>query len=108
MDSPLRTFLILAAIVSFASFLFAGWLYSWVKSRHSSNKRIAQVGKLITAGANTFLKREYIMLSKFAGVAAALILVFLPRPIWLGEPLDNVMMALAYIAGAAFSAAAGT
>ncbi len=107
MDSSLRTFLILAAVVSFASFIVAGWLYSWVKSRHSSNKRIAEVGKLITAGANTFLKKEYIMLAKFAGVAAVLILIFLPRPIWLGDPLENVMMALAYVAGAVFSAAAG-
>jgi hypothetical protein len=38
------------AVISFA---FAAWLFEWVNSRPSSNKRIAEVGKLIRSGAYT-------------------------------------------------------
>ena len=107
MGSLLSQFLIASSAVALIAFAFAAWLYAWVKARPSSNKRIAEVGRLITSGANTFLRKEYVMLSKFAGVASLLILVFLPKPIWHGSPLNNIMMSLSYIAGAAFSAAAG-
>ncbi len=107
MNLGITFFLILSCIISLLSFLFAAWLYQWVKKRPSSNERIAEVGNLIKSGANTFLRKEYAILAKFAGVAALLILIFLPTPIWQGNPLDNVTMALAYIFGTIFSAIAG-
>jgi len=100
-------FLVVSIIVSFLAFAFAAWLYQWVHSRPSSNKRIAEIGGLIKNGANTFLTKEYTMLAKFAGVAALLILIFLPNPIWLSNVLDNIIMALAYLCGTIFSAVAG-
>lgn len=102
------TFFVIASIaVSVLSFLFAAWLYRWVKKQPSSNRRIAEVGQLIRNGANTFLTKEYTVLAKFAGVAALLIFLFLPTPVWNGHYLDNLVMALSYIFGTIFSAIAG-
>ncbi|NLN66291.1 MAG: sodium-translocating pyrophosphatase [Clostridiaceae bacterium] len=93
--------------VAIASFVFAAWLYKWVKKQPSSNVKIAQVGKLIRQGAATFLSKEYRVLTRFAGIAAILILLFLPKPIWSGGFIKNITMAISYIAGTVFSAIAG-
>ncbi|MDD3191998.1 MAG: sodium-translocating pyrophosphatase [Bacilli bacterium] len=94
-------------LIALGAFGFASWLYYWVKKQPSNNEKIAYVGELIKSGANTFLKKEYIVLAKFAGIAAVLIFILLPHPIWEGDILDNVVMALAYIFGNIISAAAG-
>jgi K(+)-stimulated pyrophosphate-energized sodium pump len=98
---------IMSIIVSILAFLFAAWLYKWVRKQPSSNKRIAEVGKLIRNGADTFLNKEYRVLARFAGVAAILIFIFLPSPVWMGNVSKNITMAIAYIAGTIFSAVAG-
>ena len=89
------------------AFAFAVYLATWVKKQERANAKIEHVGVLIKQGANTFMTKEYQVLAKFAAVAALLILVFLPSPIWMGEFLTNITMALAYIAGTVFSAIAG-
>lgn len=94
-------------VISILAFGVAGYFYSWVKSQKSSNKRIAEVGDYIRRGSNTFLKREYTALLRFAGVVTLLILVFLPQPIWNGSPKENIMMAISYLFGTALSALAG-
>jgi len=101
------TFEILSVIISAAAFAFAAWLYQWVKKQPSSNDKIAEVGGLIRSGAATFLRKEYKVLARFAVIVAILILLFLPSPIWHGDVADNIIMAIAYIAGTAFSALAG-
>jgi K(+)-stimulated pyrophosphate-energized sodium pump len=103
----LSFFQVASIIISGLAFVTAFWLYRWVAKQPSSNQRIAEVGKLIRNGANTFLAKEYKTLAKFCSVAAILILVFLPSPIWKGNILDNVTMALAYLIGTVFSAIAG-
>lgn len=100
-------FLIASIIIASLSFGFAFWLYRWVVKQPSSNKRIHEVGGLIRKGANTFLAKEYRVLARFVAVAAVLILVFLPTPIWKNEILENLTMAIAYILGAVFSGIAG-
>ncbi len=100
-------FQIVSIVVAILAFGAAFWLYKWVEKQPSSNKRIAEVSKLIRNGANTFLAKEYRTLVKFCSVAAILILVFLPQPIWKGDVLENVIMALAYICGTVFSGIAG-
>ncbi|NLG37558.1 MAG: sodium-translocating pyrophosphatase [Clostridiales bacterium] len=100
-------FILIGIGVSLLSFVFALWLNHWVKSRPSSNERIAQIGKLIRNGANTFIRKEYIVLARFAGVVALLILLFVPQPIWKGDYLRNIIMAVSYIGGTVFSAVAG-
>ncbi|MGI6213525.1 MAG: sodium-translocating pyrophosphatase [Christensenellales bacterium] len=97
----------LSVLVSLVAFAFAAWLYLWVKRLPSENKIVAKNGNLIKAGARTFLRKEYLILAKFAGVAAVLILVLLPSPIWTGNYVNNILMAVSYIIGTAFSAIAG-
>ncbi|WMJ21959.1 sodium-translocating pyrophosphatase [Paludicola sp. MB14-C6] len=101
------TFQLISIVIALLSLGVAAWLYSWVKKRPSSNAKIAEVGDLIRKGANTFLRHEYKVLARFCAVVAILLLVFLPKPIWQGNILDNVTMVLAYIFGTAFSALAG-
>ncbi len=103
----LNIFLGVSIGIAALAFVFAFWLYRWVKKQPSENKRIAEISEYIRKGAGTFLNKEYRVLAKFAGVAALLILVLLPSPIWNGAVLDNVKMALSYIAGTVFSAFAG-
>jgi K(+)-stimulated pyrophosphate-energized sodium pump len=100
-------FQIVSVIISILSFGAAFWLYRWVASQPSSNKRIAEVGNLIRKGANTFLSKEYKTLIRFCSVAAVVILIFLPSPIWNGNIINNIIMAVAYICGTIFSGAAG-
>lgn len=104
----IATWFIIASItISLVSFLFAGFLQRWVKKQPSSNKRIAEIGGLIRQGANTFLRKEYIVLAKFSLVITILIFLFLPKPVWHGGLAENAIMAAAYVAGAIFSAIAG-
>ena len=103
----LSFFQIAAIVISILAFGTALWLKKWVESQPSSNERIAEVGKLIQDGANTFLAKEYKTLAVFCSIAAILILLFLPTPIWKGKVLDNIVMTLAYLIGTLFSAAAG-
>ncbi|AUS97909.1 sodium-translocating pyrophosphatase [Clostridium thermosuccinogenes] len=103
----ISTALILAIVVSLLSFGVAAYFYIWVKKQPSSNKTVHMVGELIQKGASTFLRREYALLARFAGVIAILILLFLPQPIWSGDFKDNIAMAVSYIFGTALSALAG-
>lgn len=100
-------FQIASIVVAVLAFGTAFWLYKWVEKQPSSNKRVAEVGKLIKDGANTFLKKEYKTLAIFCSSVAVLILLFLPSPIWQGSPLENIIMALSYLLGAVFSGIAG-
>lgn len=103
----LKVFLIASLVISVLAFLFAWWLFIWVKKQPAKNKKIKEIGGYIRKGAAAFLNKEYLILARFAGVACLLIFVFLPTPIWNGHILSNVGMAVAYLAGTAFSALAG-
>ncbi len=94
-------------LVALLAFAFAVWLYLWVKRQPCENQKIIKATGLIRAGARTFLRKEYVVLAKFAGVAAVLIFVFLPKPVWQGEIFHNVWMVVAYVFGTVFSAIAG-
>ena len=93
-----------AVVIAFA---FAAWLFLWVKRQRCTNERINEISELIKAGANTFIRKEYKVLAVFAGVAAVLIFVFFPTPVWRGDIIRNVSMTAAYIAGTVLSAIAG-
>jgi K(+)-stimulated pyrophosphate-energized sodium pump len=99
---------VFALVISALSFLVAGWFYRWVQALPTANPELASIGQLVRDGAFTFLKTEYKVLAKFAGVVVVLMAVFYPHPIWLtDEPLLNLTMAAAYIAGSVLSAVAG-
>lgn len=95
-----------AIATSVLAFGMALWLYTWVKAQPAGNKKLEDIGAYIQQGANTFLKREYSILSRFAGVIAILILLFIPTPIWKGS-MQNIVMAVSFLIGATFSALAG-
>ncbi|MBQ8696454.1 MAG: sodium-translocating pyrophosphatase [Clostridia bacterium] len=97
----------ISILIAAIAFAFAAYLYVWVKKQPQENATITEVAGLIREGANTFMKREYKILAIFASVIALLILLFLPSPIWSGEPMKNVSMAVAYICGTVLSAIAG-
>lgn len=104
--------IVFSIVISVAAFLVAGWLYLWIKKQDSSNEKIGKISDLIKSGANTFLRKEYTILAKFGLVAAVLILVLLPKPIWNQPSFDavfknNIAMMFAYIFGTVFSGMAG-
>ena len=107
MEPQLSLFYGLSILTAAIAFAFAVYLYLWVKRQPQQNDTIRDVATLIREGANTFMNREYKILAIFAAVAALLIFLFLPSPIWKGGAVDNVSMALAYIAGTVLSAIAG-
>ncbi|MDI6617077.1 MAG: sodium-translocating pyrophosphatase [Clostridiales bacterium] len=98
---------IVSIILSFAALGVAGYFYWWVVSQPEGSKESEDIGLLIRNGANTFLKREYMVLAKFVGIVAVIILIFLPEPIWAHSPLGNLQAAIAYILGSVLSACAG-
>ena len=107
MTLSLNVFYILSFLASVIAFLFALYLYLWVKKERVENKRIEEVSALIAEGARTFMGREYRILAMFAAVVAVIIFVLLPTPIWQGGIVDNILMVAAYIAGTVLSAIAG-
>ncbi len=106
-ESQLSLFYGLSFLCVALAFAFAAYLYLWVKRQRTCNPRIRQVSRLIKQGADTFLAREYRILGKFAGVAALVILLLMPSPVWQGNPWENVAMALSYLGGTLLSAVAG-
>ena len=107
----LKTLVIVLATIFVAvlSFAFAFWLYRWVEKQPSENKRISHIRKLIKQGANTFLKKEYRTLLRFAIPVAVLIFVFLPKPLWLDDQkiVTHIIMTVAFAFGTFLSALAG-
>ena len=97
--------------ISVLAFLFAAWLFSWVKKQPLHNEKIIEISGDIRKGAAVFLNREYLVLAIFAGVMAALIFAVLPVPVWKAtsfeEMIPNITMAAAYICGNIFSAFSG-
>lgn len=107
MESQLSLFYGLSFLTAALAFAFAVYLYLWVKKRRVENKKILEVSELIKEGANAFMRREYKILAIFAGVAAVVIFVLLPSPVWKGDIVQNISMTVAYILGTALSAVAG-
>ena len=97
----------LSFLTAALAFAFAAYLYLWVKRQPVKNQTIRDVAQLIKEGANTFMRREYRILAKFAVVVAIIIFVLMPHPVWKGEVWDNAAMAVAYLVGTALSAVAG-
>ena len=98
---------IIAPIASLISILVGLYFYRYIEKQDSGNERMREISDAIRLGASAFLKREYTTLFMFVGVVAVLLLMFLPTPIWAGDPLKNLTISLSYIFGSTFSALAG-
>ncbi len=107
MEANLSLMYVISLFSVLIAFAFAAYLFLWVRRQKSTNARINEVAALIKEGANTFMRKEYRVLSIFAGIAAVIIFLLLPSPIWTGHPGRNLSMAAAYVAGTALSAIAG-
>ncbi len=94
-------------VIAIAAFAVAYWLYRWVVAIPVASKRVARLREQISAGAATFLNREYRLLAIFTVVVAVLIFFFLPNPVWTGSWSKNLAMAFSFVFGTAFSALAG-
>jgi K(+)-stimulated pyrophosphate-energized sodium pump len=98
---------VIAPIAALVSILVGLYFYRFVEKQSSGTEKMREISDAIRTGARAFLKREYTTLSIFVGIIAVLLLIFLPAPIWSGNPLNNVSLALAYLFGSSFSALAG-
>jgi K(+)-stimulated pyrophosphate-energized sodium pump len=98
---------LIAPIASLISILVGLYFYRYVEKQDSGTEKMREISDAIRMGARAFLKREYTVLFMFVGVVSVLLLLFLPTPIWTGDPLSNVTLTLAYIFGSVFSALAG-
>ena len=107
MEANLSLMYVISLFSVLIAFAFAAYLFLWVRRQKSTNARINEVAALIKEGANTFMRKEYRVLSIFAGIAAVIIFLLLPSPVWTGDPGRNLSMAAAYVAGTALSAIAG-
>lgn len=105
-----KAIIFIGIAICLLSFVFVSFLYIWLKKQNSENAKIKSIGMLIKEGARTFLRKEYAVLAKFAAVAALVIFVLLPSPVWeAGADIfgKNLVMVIAYIFGTVFSAIAG-
>ncbi len=98
---------LIAPIAALISIVVGLYFYRYVEKQDSGTEKMREISDAIRTGAQAFLKREYTTLFAFVGVIAALLLIFLPTPIWTGTPLNNISLALAYLFGSSFSALAG-
>jgi K(+)-stimulated pyrophosphate-energized sodium pump len=98
---------LIAPIASLISILVGFYFYRYVEKQDSGTERMREISDAIRTGASAFLKREYRTLAIFVGVVSVLLVIFLPSPIWMGDPLRNVTVTIAYIFGSACSALAG-
>ncbi|MFB3889985.1 MAG: sodium-translocating pyrophosphatase [Candidatus Bathyarchaeia archaeon] len=98
---------LIAPISAAISILVGLYFYRYVERQDSGTEKMREISDAIRTGARAFLKREYTTLGIFVAVIALLLLIFLPGPIWMGEPLKNAALALAYVFGSACSALAG-
>ena len=86
----LSLFYALSFLTVAIAFAFALYLYLWVKKMKVQNSRIEEISKLIKAGADTFMNREYRVLGRFAAVVAVIVFLILPQPVWKGEVISNL------------------
>jgi K(+)-stimulated pyrophosphate-energized sodium pump len=98
---------LIAPIASVISILVGLYFYRYVEKQDSGTPRMREISDAIRLGARAFIKREYTVLFIFVGVVSVLLLLFLPTPIWAGDPLKNVAIMLSYVFGSSFSALAG-
>jgi K(+)-stimulated pyrophosphate-energized sodium pump len=98
---------LIAPVAALISIVVGLYFYRYVEKQDSGNEKMREISDAIKDGAKAFIKREYTILFIFVAVLSVLILIFLPAPLWSGEPLKNVALMLAYIFGSSCSALAG-
>jgi K(+)-stimulated pyrophosphate-energized sodium pump len=98
---------LIAPVSAVLSILVGLYFYRYIENQDSGSERMREISDAIRSGANAFLKREYRTLAIFVAIVSVLLVIFLPSPIWMGDPLRNIVVTIAYIFGSACSALAG-
>ena len=99
---------LIAPLMAILSILTGLYILRWVKSQDPGNERTRFIGGAIKEGSQAFLSRMYRTLAMFVAVMSLVLFVFLPHPIWLtSTPMNNVMLAVAYLFGSLCSGVAG-
>ena len=108
------TWLIIGILAGFLSVGVALALYFWVMRQDDGNDRTRQVAQWIREGSASYLKRLYLaltMVSVVLGFVIAIVFSFDLTQIGSGsvdiEPLNGLIMAASFVAGAVCSAVAG-
>ena len=83
MEANLSLMYVISLFSVLIAFAFAAYLFLWVRRQKSTNARINEVAALIKEGANTFMRKEYRVLSIFAGIAAVIIFLLLGVVTWI-------------------------
>jgi len=97
-----------APAAAILSVLTGFYILRFVKRQDPGTERMQFVSGAIKQGAKAFLNRMYRTLAFFVVGMAAVLLIFLPHPIWAtSNPLANVTLAAAYVFGSVCSALAG-
>jgi len=98
----------IAPATAMLSVLTGFYILRFVKRQDAGTERMQFVSGAIKQGAQTFLNRMYRTLALFVVGMAAVLLIFLPHPIWAtSNPLANVTLMAAYVFGSVCSALAG-
>jgi len=98
----------IAPATAMLSVLTGFYILRFVKRQDAGTERMQFVSGAIKQGAQAFLNRMYRTLAFFVVGMAAVLLIFLPHPIWAtSNPLANVTLMAAYIFGSVCSAVAG-
>jgi len=105
---------VIAIFAGFISVAVALWLYRWVLQQDPGSARAQEVASWIREGAQTYLRRLYVVLTLMAlGMGFIIAMVFAFDIEHLGTaavriaPARGLAMAVAFIAGAVCSAVAG-
>ncbi|MGI8876223.1 MAG: sodium-translocating pyrophosphatase [Egibacteraceae bacterium] len=88
----------LSALAAIAGLALAFYFFGVVKQASPGSERMVELMNAIQEGSRAFLRREYRAIAIFVVILAVAIAVALP---------NGVLSAVAYVAGAAFSALAG-
>ena len=99
---------LIAPLVAVLSILTGLYILRWVKAQDPGSERTRFIGGAIKEGSQAFLNRMFSTLAIFVAIMAAILFVFLPHPLWLtSTPMNNVLLAVAYIFGSICSGVAG-
>lgn len=89
---------LIAPLTALVSIVVAAYLYVYVNKQDSGTPKMREIAGAIQEGANAFLKREFMYLTVFVVVVAAVLAIFLP---------NGPIMGVAYIFGSICSGLAG-
>jgi K(+)-stimulated pyrophosphate-energized sodium pump len=98
---------LIAPLSAILSVLAGFYLRSYVNRQDPGTERMQFVAGAIKEGAKAFLNRMFRTLGYFVAGMAIILLILLPKPIWTGNFVDNLVLTVAYIFGSVCSAIAG-